>query len=122
MAEHPTTSIDVDTERQDDKSTLAISKYGLINKFSVTPQNNYQSVLPSGDTNPLQKKTNPKNPKNHPIKKSFPKILNPLNILKQIFNKLKNTNRRITQMIILLPTRLGQLQVTTYMVMIKTTS
>ena len=45
--------------------------------------------------------------------------MNILKNTKQIFNKLKHTNRRITRIIILLSKRLSQVYVTTEMIMIK---
>ena len=59
---------------------------------------------------------------NHPIKKRSPKIINSLNILKQVFYKLKHTNRRMTQRIMLIPKIMSQFQVTTKMILIKNTS
>ena len=58
-----------------------------------------QPVLPSGDTTPLQNLPNSEKPKHYPKKRRFQKLIKSLNILNQIFNKLKHTNRRITQII-----------------------
>ena len=56
---------------------------------------------------------------NHPIKNIFPKLIRLLQISKQRLNKLKHTNRRITQMIILLPNIMSQFQVTTETIIMK---
>ena len=79
----------------------------------------YQSVLTSGDTNLLHKNTKPKKSKNYPINKIFPKIIKSLKILKQRFNKLKHTNRRITQIIIILPKKMSKFQMTTKIILMK---
>ena len=107
--------------RQYNESAFSSSRTGSLKITVVTPQKN-QSFLPLGDTNTLQIHPNLKNPKNHPIKKIPPKIIKSLNILKQVFYKLKHTNIRMTQMIILIPKMMSQFQVTTKMIMIKTTS
>ena len=95
------TSIVTESERQDDKSTLANIITGSLKSTIVALKKNLY-VLPSGDTTPLHNQTNTKNTEIHPIKKRRPKLIKSLNILKQIFNNLKQTNRNITHMIILL--------------------
>ena len=75
----------------------------------------YKSVLPSGDTTPLQK-----NPKKYPINRIIPKLIKLLKILNQIFKKLKHAKRRIKNLIILIRNRMSQVQVTMKIIMIKT--
>ena len=94
MAEHPPTSIEI--------ATLSSSRTGS-HKISVFAPQKKLSVLPSDDTISLQKKPNSKKPKIHSIKKISPKIIKSLNILKQILNKIKHKNKRITWKIILPP-------------------
>ena len=55
----------------------------------------------------------------HPIEQKLPKLIKWLNILKQRIKKLKNTDRRNTKMIILLPNRTSQVKVATKMIMIE---
>ena len=76
------------------------------------------SVLPSDDTNNLQKQPKLKKPKTIPIKKRSPKLINSLNILNQRINKLEHTNIRITNMIILIQKGMSQVQVATKIILI----
>ena len=67
MVEHPTTSIVIYSDIQYDDSTLS-SRTESIKSTVVTPQKIYKSVLPSGNTTPLQNK-----PKISSNKKDNPK-------------------------------------------------
>ena len=89
MAENPTTSIDIDTERQDDKSALGSLRSNVFTAQKKPSQFNHHTTQLLYRSNPIQiiqKKS---------LKKRFPKLIKSFNILRQ----------KISQMIILTPKR-----------------
>ena len=56
MAEHTTTSIDIDNEIQDNWATLASNRTVSLKSTIVTTEKKYQPVLPSVNTTPLYNK------------------------------------------------------------------
>ena len=56
MVEYPPTSIDINDEMQDYVLTLTSIRTESLKISAVTSQKNDKSILPSGETTPLQKK------------------------------------------------------------------
>ena len=124
MSEHPPTSINIEYDRQDYYSKLTSRTESHISTV-VTRHKKIRLFY-----HQVKKLLFRIFQKYHPIKKITPKIINLLKILKNIFNNLKHTKVRITQIImlkllsihkkIILPNIMSQAQVKMKMLLIKT--